>query len=126
MSSVLSKRRQARVRWQFDALSDCERAISFWIRVLPEDAARTVRTACKVFVCQFTWVLLFAALQAPRHCVVVRFAALGCMQLHLSFYRLCLHVVVFSMVMFCCPSARIYHVFDLGHPWYTFFLPLRE
>ena len=46
----------------------------------------------------FTLAVLFATMLAQRHSVVVRCAMLGCLQLHLTFDHLFLHVVVCLMV----------------------------
>ena len=53
-------------------------------------------------------------------------AALGCLLLNLNFACQFLYVApVLLMVMSVVPQLG-YHVFVLGHPWYTCLLQLRE
>ena len=87
---------------------------------LTKGVARSVRMLCKVLVYQFTWPLISSQFQAQWHGVAVQCTAWNCMQLPLPLHIpacCCATWPQYTWFLLCCPSAWVYHVFFLRHPW---------
>jgi hypothetical protein len=85
-----------------------------------EGVARTVQS---FDVCVFMGTVSLPSSMAPGYGTV------GCVGVLVTKSYLCLSILVRCSVLnghVCCPRAWIYHVFVLGHPWYTFLLQLLE